>query len=287
MWGLFDFMPRPIFRRIAPPVKTAGLAINKFSTWYTWSDEFRAFLDRAAGELTRFPSPPTVRLKRLSEYNYTFSLPPTTWKNASLQTECEAFAQSLAGTRPSRKLLLFDDLLGQHLDGQTLHILFALIRGTLVRAATNEFAAMYTPLGDTGNDVGDFLLHADLYVPQYLFNIFDNVSARTGGTSTFLSIERLKKVVTKAGMPRAAAHTLISIFERDSKSDRFKKCFDLLHGDHRWVPQLEEALSEHQLEIPLRSGQGYLLHDRSWLHGRNKPKGGVTPNRVRRLIYGI
>ena len=150
MWGLFDFMPRSIFRRIAPPVETAGLAINKFSTWYTWSDEFRAFLVRATGEMTRFPSPSTIILKRVSEYNYTFSLTPTAWKDASLQKEFEAFAQSLAGTRPSKKLLLFDGLLGQHLSGPTLHILFALIRGTLVKAAKNEFAAMYTPLGDTG-----------------------------------------------------------------------------------------------------------------------------------------
>jgi hypothetical protein len=80
---------------------------------------------------------------------------------------------------------------------------------------------------------------------------------------------------------------LFSMFERESNTDRYETCFDLLHGDHKWVPRLEKFLTEHQLKIPLRSGQGYLLHDRSWLHGRIKPSGGVTANRVRRLIYGI
>jgi hypothetical protein len=184
--------------------------------------------------------------------------------------------------------MLFDGLLGPDLDGNRLHVLFALLRGTLVKIAGNDFAAMYTPLGDTGNDVGDFLLHADLYIPEYLFNVFDNVSASTGGTSTFLAVSSLKRIVAlQAEFPDAAARSLLSMFEKQSRSDRFDKCVDLLHGEHRWVPQLEQSLAEHQLKIPLRTGQGYLLHDRSWLHGRIKPNGGVKPNRVRRLIYGI
>jgi hypothetical protein len=279
-------MPRSIFQEIDPPKRTAKLAINKFSTWHSWSDEFCSFLVHAANEFAGFPPPSTVRLKQLSEYNYTFSLLPADWKDPALRKEFETFVRSLARTRP-KKLMLFDRLLGPHLDGQKLHVLFALIRGTLVRMAKNEFAAMYTPLGSTGADVGDFLLHADLYLPQYLFNIFDNVRATTGGASTFLPILGLKQLVTEIKMPISAARTLISMFEKESKSDRFEKCFDLLHGEHRWVPQMEVYFAEHQLKIPLRSGQGYLLHDRSWLHGRNKPTGGVEANRVRRLIYGI
>jgi hypothetical protein len=210
------------------------------------------------------------------------------WEDASLPNQLEAFARSLASTRPTRKLMLFDRLLGSHLDGQKLHVLFALIRGALVKMTANDFAAMYTPLGDTGEDIGDFLLHADMYVPQYLFNVFDNVPARTGGASTFLPVSSLKRIIAQQPkFPDAIARRLVSMFEKESKSDRYERCFDLLHGEHRWVPKLEEALVEHQLKIPLRTGQGYLLHDRSWLHGRNKPTGGVTANRVRRLIYGV
>jgi hypothetical protein len=280
-------MPRSIFREIGPPKRTAKLAINEFSTWHTWSDEFCAFLVRAADEFAGFPAPPIMRLNHLSEYNYTFSLLPAEWKDSSLCKEFEAFVRSLAGTRPRRKLMLFDRLLGPHLDGQKLRVLFALTRGTLVQMANSEFAAMYAPLGNIGVDVGDFLLHADLYVPQYLFNVFDNVRATTGGASTFLPVPRLKQIATQVKMPSSAARTLLSMFEKDSKSDRFEKCFDLLHGEHRWVPQMEECFAAHQLKIPLRSGQGYLLHDRSWLHGRNKPTGGVEANRVHRLIYGM
>jgi hypothetical protein len=280
-------MRQSIFCRIEPPGNLADLAINRFATWHTWSDAFRAFLVLAGDELRRFPSPPTVRVKRLSKYDYTFSLPPTLWEDASLHKQFESFVQSLAKVRPTRRLMLFDKLLGAHLDGQKLHVLFAVIRGALAESATNDLAAMYTPLGDTGDHIGDFLLHADLYLPQYLFNVFDNVPADAGGASTFLAVSSLKRIVTRQPeLPGAVARRLIAMFERESKSDRFEKCFDLLHGDHQWVPQLEQSLTEHQMQIPLRSGQGYLLHDRSWLHGRLKPVGGVPADRVRRLVYG-
>lgn len=279
---------QPIFRRIEPPRGLARLPINRHAAWHTWSDGFRDFLFRSAGELARLPLPPTRRIKLRSRYNYTFSLPPARLKNASLRDQLEAFAQSLAATRPSRKLMLFDGLLGSHLDGKRLHVLFALLRGVLAERATDEFAAMYTPLGDTGGDVGDFLLHADMYVPQYLFNVFDHVPPKTGGSSTFLTVSTLKRIVSRqGGLPERTARNLIAMFESEARTDRYEKCYDLLHGEHRWVPELERSLAEHQLTIPLRSGQGYLLHDRSWLHGRNKPSGGVTANRVRRLIYGI
>jgi hypothetical protein len=281
-------MRRSIFCRIEPPDNLAHLAINRFATWHTWSDAFRTFLVDAEGELRRFPPPPTVRIKRLSDYDYTFSMPPAVWGDASRQKQFESFVQSLAQVRPTARLMLFDKLLGAHLDGQKLHVLFAVMRGALAESAANDFAAMYTPLGNTGDDIGDFPLHADLYVPQYLFNVFDNVPADAAGASTFLAVSSLKRIVTKqSNLPGAIVRRLMSMFEAGSKSDRFEKCFDLLHGGHPWVPQLEQSLAEHQMQIPLRSGQGYLLHDRSWLHGRLKPVGGVPANRVRRLVYGL
>lgn len=278
----------PIFCRIDPPRHLAQLEINKYATWHSWSDEFRDFLFHASGELNRFPPPPTRRIKRLSRYNYTFSLPPQAWKDNFLRDQLKGFTQSLAATRPRRKLMLFDGLLGPNLDGRRLHVLFALARGALVESAADEFAAMYTPLGDTGSDVGDFLLHADMYVPQYLFNVFDHVPPKTGGSSTFLPVLMLKRIIDRqARLPTSAARRLIAMFESKSRNDLYERCFDLLHGQHPWVSELEQDLADHQLTIPLRSGQGYLLHDRSWLHGRNKPSGGVTASRIRRLIYGI
>ncbi len=281
-------MRKPIFCPIEPPGHLAALAVNRHATWHTWSPAFRSFLIRAADELEHFPPPPTLRLKQLSTYDYTFSLPSTEWKEPALGRQLAEFAESLAATRPAEQLMLFDGLLGPDLDGKRLHVLFALLRGALAELAGDDFAAMYTPLGNTGDYVGDFLLHADLYVPEYLFNVFDNVPAKNGGASTFLTLSSLRRIVAQqTEFPAARAQSLFAMFEGNSKSDRFEKCFDLLHGTHRWVPQLEKSLAEHQLEIPLRSGQGYLLHDRSWLHGRHKPYGGVAPDRIRRLVYGI
>jgi hypothetical protein len=45
-------------------------------------------------------------------------------------------------------------------------------------------------------------------------------------------------------------------------------------------------MEQRQLRIKLYAGQGYLLSDRAWLHGRDAPRGGVPINRLHRLVFG-
>jgi hypothetical protein len=276
-----------IFREIAPPAAYANSPINKFATWHTWSVTFCAFLAQTAAELNRLSAPPLCRIKRLKTYDQTFSWPLDRWVDADLRRRFISFARSLNAVRPGRKIMLFDGMMGPQLDSKRLHALFALLRGALIELAGDERAAMYSALGEVGKAAGDFPLHADLYISTMLFNIFDDVAPDDSGASIFLPVSALRKVVSRvSSLPPRQGKRIMGMFEDGPPKDRFDTLYDLLHGPHPWVKTLEAAMEERQVRIKLQSGQGYLLHDRLWLHGRDKPRDGVARNRLRRLVFG-
>jgi hypothetical protein len=285
--GTAEAKAQAIFREIAPPASHANSPINKFATWHTWSPTFRSFLAQAAAELGRLSAPPVCRIKRLKTYDQTFSWPLDRWVDADLRRRFISFARSLNTVRPGRKIMLFDGMMGPQLDSKRLHALFALLRGALKDFAGDERAAMYSALGEVGKTAGDFPLHADLYISTMLFNIFDDVAPDDSGASTFLPVSALRKIIPRvSSLPPRQGKRIMGMFEDGSPKDRFDMLYDLLHGPHPWVKTLEAAMQERQVRIKLQSGQGYLLHDRLWLHGRDNPRDGVARDRLRRLVFG-
>jgi len=277
----------PIFREIKPPSAHARLPINRAATWHTWSEPFEAFLDQATVELHRLAAPRLSRVDGPTLYNRTYSRSPARWNDPELRQRFMVFARALQATKPGRKIMLLDSLLGPHLNSKGLHALFTLLRGALVSLADDPRAAMYTPLGEVGKGAGAFPLHADLYIAPFLLNVFDNVAARSSGTSTFLSVATLRKLIgAVASLPAARGRGILSLLDNETQEDKFDVFYDLLHGKHRWVRELEQAMEQEQLLIRLARGQGYLLHDRKWLHGRAGTDGTVPVDRVRRLVFG-
>jgi hypothetical protein len=275
-------MSRSVFRRVAAPAAQATLPINAHATWYTWSDPFRRFLREAASDLGLLSKPPLVYVSELNDYDQTFSWPPTKWTDARLRGQFSDFAQSLYATRPHRRLMLFNALIDEDLDAKRLHALFALLRGTMIRLARDRRAARYSPLG---KQEGDFPLHADLYVPRILFNVFNKLPSNQSGASLFFPVAALRELVASIGsLPAAQGRRIVATLREESGTDRFDVLYDLMHGEHKWVPHLEAAMKRRQFRIKLGSGQGYLLDDRAWLHGREAPQGGVPANRVHRLV---
>lgn len=276
-----------IFRKIDPPSSQASLPINRYATWHTWSESFRVFLCQTAAELRRLGPSRLRRVGGLHVYDRTYSWSPAKWSDDRIRRRFDLFARSLNAVRPGRRIMLFDGMIVPGLNSAELRTLFALLRGTLIELAGDERAAMYQPLGEVGKNAGEFPLHADLYIPPMLFNVFDQVAPDDGAASIFLSVAALHKLIpTVMSLPAPKGKAIIAIFERESPTDRFEMLYDLLHGSHRWVRDLEQAMGQRQLRIKLRAGQGYLLHDRMWLHGRDAPCGGVPINRVHRLVFG-
>jgi hypothetical protein len=276
-------MRRRIFRQIQCPAAQASLEINEFASWYSWSEDFLLFLIDAKTDLDRLGDPPLVRISRSPRYGSTFSWPLDAWSSTSLRQRCSSFVRSLPDC--SKKLMLFDGLLQPGLSGSQLHALFAALRGAIASLYQNESLAMYTPLGDVGNRVRAFPLHCDLYIPHNLFNVFDDVPMDDSGASVFLSVSALKTLLQRSALlPERTARRIIALIE-SSEKDGFDALYDLLHGEHQWVDELQRSMEPRQLRIKLGSGQGYLLNDRLWLHGRETVRGGVSKNRVHRLVY--
>jgi len=79
---------------------------------------------------------------------------------------------------------------------------------------------------------------------------------------------------------------ILSHLNSNDNKDHFQEFFNLLHGvKHSWTNELEEKMKKEQKKIKFRHGQGYLIHDRVWLHGRMTTTGTVKPNRLHRLSF--
>jgi hypothetical protein len=277
-------MSADVFDRIDPPIPHVGLPINEHAVWLTWSQSFRRFLRQSADVIRNLPAPGLVRVAGLAKYNSTFSYWPRTY--ADFGRRILSFSRSLIAVAPESKLFLLHGLFTPDLDGPGLHKLFATFRDAFVQLAGNERAAMYTPLGQTGSRIGDFPLHADLYIPRVLFNVFEAVPDDGSGASLFLPVPKLRLLMPEiSSLPYDVETLILSLLEEDSDYDGFELLDDLLHGPGVWVGDLEAAMERNQLRIKLHSGEGYLLDDRKWLHGRDAATGGVPPNRLHRLVF--
>jgi hypothetical protein len=194
-------------------------------------------------------------------------------------------ARGLSQTSPGRRLMLFTGLLESPLDSDLLYSSFVCLRACLVSVRGNASAALCTPVKVERIDSG-FPLHADLFVRRQLFIVFDDVAAGTGGESVFLSTRRLLTLVgmTEA-MPARTKERVRRLLQRNLQNDSFDELYDLLHGNHDWVVPLNRLLKRDQQCVFLNRGEGYLLDDRHWLHGRLAARTAVRAARFRRLVY--
>ena len=178
---------------------------------------------------------------------------------------------------------LFDDDFGP----RGLHTFFAGLRAVLVELSGDPGDALYSPLGVTGPRAGSFRLHADLYGPEVLLNVFDKVPGDGSGESVFLSVPEFASILSETPtMTADARRDILLHFAEETGTDRYNRFFDLVYGrDRPWGADLERRMRERQLPIRLDSGQGYLIHDRRWLHGREAPTGGVAAHRLHRLVF--
>jgi hypothetical protein len=274
-----------ILEPIDPPSRQRRFAISKRATWRTWSSEFRRFI----GEWSRYArraSRPTMKLiGRIRPYGETYT--HRVDERSELAPALSAFTRALMLDVDLGTLCFLDGLLTDGLSRKSVHLLFAAMRETAVSVLGDSRAALYNPLGSFGKNSGDFPLHADLYAPRFLFNIFDDVPADGSGASIFLSVDELRQVLpTVTSMPRAVRTQILNCQRRVIVTDRYDEFFDLLHSSrHPWHRELRTALRRAQHVIPFTRGQGYLIDDRLWLHGRETPARGVTQNRIHRLIF--
>ncbi len=275
-----------VFREVSPPKVAGHKLVGHFSYWYTWSNEFRNFLKQWEDSLEKIPEPHLIHLGPGRNYNETFDLNPWEIQESSLRDGIIAAAHALYLLPTPRKIILLTDLFFDKFDGQCLHRLFGIFRSVLANLSGNPRVAMSTPLGLTGSYAINFPLHADLYLGEILFNVFNEVSVDNSGVSIFLQKREFLRLIWQTSkVPVPIKKRLTRVFNAPLEEDTFDEVYSLLHGSwHSWVTNLKRAMEQKKIWIHLKAGQGYIIHGRAWLHGRDTPSNGVSSKRLSRLI---
>ncbi len=274
-----------IFQPTSPARKQARAKINEHAVWYTWSNEFRSLLKPLSREFRTLKRPASTHLLGGKEYDDTYSLSSESLADKILARELISFSKCLYNLDISDRLFLFTDMLNDDLDGRSLVHLFAFFRSALVSLSHDPLSALYQPI--KGQKRGkEFPLHSDLYIPVILFNVFEEVCTDSSGASLFLPVSSVVELLGQLKtLPANTRERIIENLTTIHRQDRYEENFYLLHGWHEWTEELERLMRQRQLRIKLYSGQGYMLHDRYWLHGREAVNGKITHKRLHRLIF--
>jgi hypothetical protein len=252
----------------------------------TWSSETRRTLHELSRELPHLPPPQLAHFSQ-HEYGYTLLWDVQRDLNAKLRKRLTAIAIALHRLPHFSNLILFDHLMDDVIDGATIRGLFAYIRSALVQETSDDNVAIYAPLGVVGGTAQkDFPLHADLYPPVFLFNVFDRVPRDGSGASLFLPMHVVRNAVEHNSLiPKDVKSWFRHLIAHPSNTDHYEQFYDFLHGDKPWSVSLLKEMQSATVRISLGRGQGYLVHDRRWLHGREAPSGRVLKDRLHRLIF--
>lgn len=259
---------------------------GKLVRWLTWSQEFLDFVYQAKkdGQL-----PKRVRLSQIrgcEPYDATYELVPSSGM-ATLQEPLNLFARSLSEFDLGKQLWLLDGMINEVITSKDLPIILSALRWSICAQAKDQRAALVSPPKPERQDKG-FPLHADLFICEKLLLIFDSIPADGSGASTFMDIDTLEILVRRAGVNVKARRQISRLLRSRLQHDGFNQLFELLHGaENDWCTTLAHTLEQEQFVIHLERGQGYLLADRYWLHGRLASSAPVTTTRFRRLVFGI
>lgn len=253
--------------------------------WYTWSDYFMSETKGLTQQSRLIKEIDFLYLKKYKEYNYSYAV-NVSKLDKEFVSHFKQYATALYHFSPGEGLLFFNTLINDKINGKLFHFIFALFRSLLVQITKDEMSALYSPLA-TGKKENDFPLHCDLYIPKTLFNVFENVAPDSTGQSTFLKLDTLFEVILPQvkGIDKGVIKDIYQLVYKNIKQDNYEKFYAALYDDERQKRELQKLQNKFKIKIRLRKGEGYLLNDRVWMHGRDKTNGGVSSKRLHRLIY--
>jgi hypothetical protein len=276
-----------VFQQVAPPLKQARLKINRIASWHTWSQEFRSLLRPWRSQVESLRKPGFIHLLKGREYDDTYSLDQNSICDKALANDLMFFSRKLYDMKMSDELKLFTGLIDRDLDGRSLAFLFAFFRAALVSFSHDPLSAVCQPISKSQKGGNEFPLHSDLYVPVILFNVFDEVTNDSTGASVFLPVSSVIELLTRVKtLPVEISKQIATNLTGAHAQDRYEENYHLLHGSgNEWTEEMERRMLQLQLRIKLYSGQGYMIHDRKWLHGREAINGKLSHKRLHRLIF--
>lgn len=274
-----------LFRAVATPRAHASNGVSTRGAWYSWSPEFLRAACRVEPSIRRLPAPPCVSVRGCNPYDSSYSYPFSKLSPALADFALES-SEALLRTDPGSRMLFLTGLLDPPFSSDVLHKCFAILRAGIVKTLRDPRTALHSPVKTERNDEG-FPLHCDLFLTERLWLVFDDVPKDASGKSLFLPRRDFEHAVrSNRLMTPATRHRLARLFDSGT-GDAFDEWFDLIHSEqHPWSVALTKAMRQRSWKIRFRRGEGYLVNDRRWLHGRTAVSGTVSSSRFRRLVFG-
>jgi hypothetical protein len=105
-----------------------------------------------------------------------------------------------------------------------------------------------------------------------------------------MPIDDLWEIAASVGMPPETRYELRLAPVEAGECDYFDHFNGLLYGEQPWAEAMKAALFAASMTVSMAPGEGYLINDRRWLHGRTAlDPGALAPedreHRLYRLAY--
>ena len=275
-----------LFRPALAPAKHNDNPVARKGWWLTWDECVIEFLNDHQGEIDRLPKPPRISVHGCAPYDCSYSY-GLSRIGKRLRARTLEFSEALFSIQVGKSLYLFTGMLNSPFTSGRLHRFMTLLRAGIAYVTGNPKSALHPPVYAERHDKG-FPLHADLFVTDNLWLIFDRVASGNSGQSLFLATKKLLQIIRGlSDFPAVMRERLNQILDRRSNKDSFDEFYALLYSSrHAWCDILASRLRQAHGKIKLDRGEGYLLNDRYWLHGRTSVNGYVSQSRFRRLVFG-
>jgi hypothetical protein len=274
------------FRRVEIPPEHRSNTLARQARWLTWGPSVIRFVDSFRSDIDKLHVPRIISVHGCEPYDSSYSY-ILSRLDRRFAEHVLSLSEELLSFRIGTTLNFVTGMLNHPLESLRLWKLFALLRSGLVKLMGDSKSALNAPVFAARSDDG-FPLHADLFRTERLWLVFDHVADGKGGASLFLPMATLLNIVRSLEcIPEEIAKQMLLLVLRVN-SDSFDHFFDLLYwDDNPWRLPLARALNRARRRIRLRRGEGYLIHDRHWLHGRDAILASVPRSRFRRLVFGV
>lgn len=274
-------------QKVSTPAHHSRSSAAGNGEWFTWSSGARALIATHRERLESLRTPDYISVQGCEPYSSSYTYQMTRLPRP-LQDLAVEMAEDLLDLRVGNSLRFLCAMLDEPFTSRILHKTFAIIRTGIVQIQADRRAALHSPVKIKHRDEDGFPLHSDLFLTDRLWLIFDEVSPGSSGRTMLLSRRDLdSSIASSASMPPNVRRTLRMMRDGHSIRDGFDRSFELLHDeDFPWRSALAAMMKKQCWSIKLRRGEGYLLNDRRWLHGRTPVVGRVTKFRFHRLVFG-
>lgn len=275
-----------MFKRVEPPIVHKKHTVNKWCEWYSWSDECRNLLINISNNIENLPTPELLGSDESKPYNKTFSI-TCQIKDMAIHNSISNMAESLYHLNVGDNLHFFTCMLDEKIQSKTIHYFLSYLQFYTENMYNKKTVVLYSPLGSISEKGFPFPLHLDLYLQKKLMIIFDNVPKDRSGKTLLLPVILFWKILDSLEtMSDNRKDEIRNLIKKDQKEDKFTDFYNFLYQKNAiWKRELSQKMRSQRIEIKLNRGEGLLLHDRKWLHGRTSPSNGVPSDRLYRLAF--